>query len=261
MKKCALITGASGGIGSEIALRLAADGYDIAACYFTDDKSAKVLEEKLSFTGAKYKFYKADVSDYNQIKEIFADAADYFGGVSVLVNNAGMSQTKLFTDITEEEFDRITAVNFKSVFNCCKFAVPYMVNQKQGKIINISSMWGVCGASCETVYSATKAAVIGFTKALARELDIPVIALCQVARDAEGQEPNLAQLRGSGSIEQDADVVLFLHRDRKIVEEENPVQEAKCIVAKQRNGATGDVEMMFFPAFTKFENKVAGGDE
>ncbi len=170
MKKCALITGASGGIGSEIALRLAADGYNIAACYFTDDKSAKVLEEKLSFTGAKYKFYKADVSDYNQIKEIFADAADYFGGVSVLVNNAGISQTKLFTDITEEEFDRITAVNFKSVFNCCKFAVPYMVNQKQGKIINISSMWGVCGASCETVYSATKAAVIGFTKALAREL-------------------------------------------------------------------------------------------
>lgn len=170
MKKCALITGASGGIGSEIALRLAADGYNIAACYFTDDKSAKVLEEKLSLTGAKYKFYKADAADYNQIKEVFADAAEFFGGVSVLVNNAGVSQTKLFTDITEEEFDRITAVNFKSVFNCCKFAVPYMVNQKQGKIINISSMWGVCGASCETVYSATKAAVIGFSKALAREL-------------------------------------------------------------------------------------------
>lgn len=170
MNKCALITGASGGIGSEIALRLAADGYNIAACYFTDDKSAKVLEEKLSLTGAKYKFYKADAANYNQIKEVFADAAEFFGGVSVLVNNAGISQTKLFTDITEEEFDRITAVNFKSVFNCCKFAVPYMVNQKQGKIINISSMWGVCGASCETVYSATKAAVIGFSKALAREL-------------------------------------------------------------------------------------------
>ena len=170
MKKCALITGASGGIGSEIALRLAADGYDIAACYFTDDKSAEELKKKLSATGTKYRFYKADAADYNQIKEIFADAADYFGGVSVLVNNAGMSQTKLFTDITEEEFDRITAVNFKSVFNCCKFAVPYMVNQKQGKIINISSMWGVCGASCETVYSATKAAIIGFTKALAKEL-------------------------------------------------------------------------------------------
>ncbi|MDE5899062.1 MAG: replicative DNA helicase [Treponemataceae bacterium] len=92
-------------------------------------------------------------------------------------------------------------------------------------------------------------------KALARELDIPIVALCQVAREAEGSEPNLAQLRGSGSIEQDADVVLFLHRDRKVMEDKNPVQEAKCIVAKQRNGATGDVEMMFFSSFTKFENK------
>ncbi len=93
-------------------------------------------------------------------------------------------------------------------------------------------------------------------KALARELDIPVVALCQVARDAEGQEPNLAQLRGSGSIEQDADVVLFLHRDRKIMEDEKQVQDAKCIVAKQRNGATGDIEMLFFPQYTKFDNKV-----
>ena len=93
-------------------------------------------------------------------------------------------------------------------------------------------------------------------KALARELDIPIIVLCQVGRDAEGQEPNLAQLRGSGSIEQDADVVMFLHRDRKIMDEANPVQDAKCVVAKQRNGATGDIEMLFFPSFTKFENKV-----
>lgn len=98
-------------------------------------------------------------------------------------------------------------------------------------------------------------------KALARELDVPVVALCQVARDAEGQEPNLAQLRGSGSIEQDADVVLFLHRDRKIADEKNPVQDAKCIVAKQRNGATGEVEMMFFRDFTKFENKAHDDEE
>ncbi|MEE1011872.1 MAG: SDR family oxidoreductase, partial [Acutalibacteraceae bacterium] len=118
----------------------------------------------------EYKLYKADVSDYNSIKEVFTDAAEVFGGVSVLVNNAGIAQQKLFTDITQEEFDRITAVNFKGVFNCCQCAVPYMVNEKAGKIINISSMWGVCGASCETVYSATKAAVIGLTKALAREL-------------------------------------------------------------------------------------------
>ena len=90
-------------------------------------------------------------------------------------------------------------------------------------------------------------------KALARELSIPIVALCQVARDAEGQEPNLAQLRGSGSIEQDADVVMFLHRDR--LREEVTAQNAKIILAKQRNGATGDVDIMFLPTYSKFENK------
>lgn len=170
MNKCALITGASGGIGSEIALRLARDGFEIAACYNSDEKGIKELEEKLLQTGVRFRIYKADVSDYNTIKNVFADATEFFGGVSVLVNNAGIAQQKLFTDITQEDFDRITAVNFKGVFNCCQCAVPFMVNQKRGKIINISSMWGVCGASCETVYSATKAAVIGLSKALAREL-------------------------------------------------------------------------------------------
>ena len=90
-------------------------------------------------------------------------------------------------------------------------------------------------------------------KALARELQIPIVALCQVARDAEGQEPNLAQLRGSGSIEQDADVVMFLHRDR--LKDEVVAQDAKIILAKQRNGATGDIPIMFLPAYSKFENK------
>lgn len=170
MKKCALITGASGGIGSAIAVRLANDGFDIAACYNSDESGIRELEKKLSQTGVRFRAYKADVSDYSAIKDVFADATEFFGGVSVLVNNAGMAQQKLFTDITQDEFDRITDVNFKGVFNCCQCAVPFMVSQKRGKIINISSMWGVCGASCETVYSATKAAVIGLTKALAREL-------------------------------------------------------------------------------------------
>ncbi len=170
MNKCALITGASGGIGSEIALRLARDGFEIAACYNSDEKGIRELESKLLQTGVRFRIYKADVSDFNTIKEVFADATDFFGGVSVLVNNAGIAQQKLFTDITQEDFDRMTAVNFKGVFNCCQCAVPFMINRKSGKIINISSMWGVFGASCETVYSATKAAVIGFSKALAREL-------------------------------------------------------------------------------------------
>jgi len=92
-------------------------------------------------------------------------------------------------------------------------------------------------------------------KALARELSIPIVALCQVARDAEGQEPNLAQLRGSGSIEQDADVVMFLHRDRIKDGDTVAAQDAKIILAKQRNGATGDIDIMFLPAYSKFENK------
>ena len=93
-------------------------------------------------------------------------------------------------------------------------------------------------------------------KALARELNIPIVALCQVSRDAEGSEPTLAQLRGSGSIEQDADIVMFLHRDRKEIGEDKHVQDAKCIVAKQRNGATGPVDLVFLSSFTKFENKM-----
>lgn len=169
MKKCALITGASGGIGSAIAVELAKD-FNIVACYNTDENGATELAEKLRAVNADFILCKADVSDSSQVKKVFADASDKFGGVSVLINNAGMAQQKLFTDITEDEFDRITAVNFKSVFNCCQCAVPFMVNQKSGKIINVSSMWGVCGASCETVYSATKAAVIGLTKALGKEL-------------------------------------------------------------------------------------------
>lgn len=169
-KKCALITGASGGIGSSIALRLARDGFAVAACYRSDEAGIASLAAELDVIGAEYKIYRADVADYSQMNTVFADATEEFGGVSVLVNNAGVAQQKLFTDITEEEFDFITGVNFKGVFNCCKCTVPFMVNQKSGKIINISSMWGVYGASCETVYSATKAAVIGLTKALAREL-------------------------------------------------------------------------------------------
>lgn len=169
MKKCALITGASGGIGSAIAVELAKD-FNIVACYNTDENGANELSEKLRAVNADFILCKADVSDSSQVKKVFADASDKFGGVSVLINNAGMAQQKLFTDITEDEFDRITAVNFKSVFNCCQCAVPFMVSQKSGKIINVSSMWGVCGASCETVYSATKAAVIGLTKALGKEL-------------------------------------------------------------------------------------------
>lgn len=226
MKKCALITGASGGIGSAIALRLAKDGFNIAACYCSDEEGIGRLSKKLDETDAEYRIYKADVSDFNKIKEVFTDATEFFGGVSVLVNNAGIAQQKLFTDITEQEFDRITAVNFKGVFNCCKCAVPFMVSQKSGKIINISSMWGVYGASCETVYSATKAAVIGLTKALARELapsNVQVNCVAPGAIDtkmnnnlSESDKADFADeipMGRFGTAEEIADVVSFLAGD------------------------------------------------
>lgn len=113
---------------------------------------------------------KADVSDFNQVLEMFQKATAKFGSVDILVNNAGISEQKLFTEISEAEWDRMFDVNVKGVFNCCKVAVRDMLRRHSGNIINISSMWGQVGASCEVHYSAAKGAVISFSKALAKEL-------------------------------------------------------------------------------------------
>ena len=169
MKKTALITGASGGIGSAAAVALADEGFRIALCCNSNEKAVRSLASKLNRVTDTV-VCKVDVSDRDEVSAAFETAAEEFGGVSVLVNCAGISQQKLFTDITEEDFDRMMAVNLKGVFNCCQAALPFMIKNKRGKIINVSSMWGVSGASCEVHYSASKAAVIGLTKALAREV-------------------------------------------------------------------------------------------
>ena len=170
MNKTAFITGASGGIGQAVALRLAKDGFSVAACRNRDEEGAKILEEKLKDMGADFRIYKADVSSKAEVDKIFKEASDYFGGFSVLVNCAGIALDKMFIDTTDDDFDKLVSVNLKGVFNTMKNAVPFMVSQKEGSIINISSIWGVHGASCESLYSATKAAVKGFSEALAREL-------------------------------------------------------------------------------------------
>ena len=113
---------------------------------------------------------RADVSKRDEAERLFAKAKEEFGPVDVLVNNAGVAQIKLFTDITDEDYDRMFDCNVRSVFNCCQLALPDMIHKKQGRIINVSSMWGITGASCEVHYSASKSAVIGLTKALAREV-------------------------------------------------------------------------------------------
>lgn len=163
----AFITGASRGIGRAIAQKLAEDGFRVIVNYCTSEKEAKKLINELNNTFCiECVALQGDVSDRLQVEAMFQQA----GGVDVLVNNAGIAQQKLFTDLTERDWDRMFDINVKGMFHCCQCALPYMIHQKRGKIINISSMWGQVGASCEVHYSAAKAAVIGLTKALAKEL-------------------------------------------------------------------------------------------
>ena len=164
----ALITGASRGIGSAVARRLAWDGFHVILNYHRSREQALALAAELNGTfgdGAAQAF-QADGADWEQIGRMFAAG----GGVDVLVNCAGIAQQKLFTDLTEQDWDTMFDVDVKGVYHCCQCALPYMIHHKRGKIVNISSMWGQVGASCEVHYSAAKAAVIGLTKALAKEV-------------------------------------------------------------------------------------------
>ena len=163
----AVITGSARGIGAATAALFADLGYNVVINYKTSEVEALALKEKL---GEKAIAVRADVSTPEGAKLLFDAAKQTFGTVDVLVNNAGIAQQKLFTDITQEDYDRMFDCNMRSVFNCCQCALPDMIHRKYGRIINISSMWGITGASCEVHYSASKAAVIGLTKALAREV-------------------------------------------------------------------------------------------
>ena len=165
MKKAAIITGGSRGIGRALAIRLAEDGYIPIINYL---ESRAEAEDLAKLTGGEA--ICADVSDLTSVKEMTDQVYNKFGGIDVLVNNAGISVTGLFTDITPKQEQKLIDINIKGVFNASRCVLPYMIRAKSGKIVNISSMWGQSGASCEVHYSATKAAVIGFTKALAKEL-------------------------------------------------------------------------------------------
>lgn len=166
----AIVTGAARGIGAATAELLSRNGYDVVINYKTSEKEATELCRRLNTVGGRAVAVKADVSVREEAERLFKVARENFGAVDVLVNNAGIAQQKLFTDITEDDYNRMFDCNLRSVFNCCQLALSDMIHAKYGRIINISSMWGVCGASCEVHYSASKAAVIGLTKALAKEV-------------------------------------------------------------------------------------------
>ena len=166
MNKTALITGASRGIGKTCAKLFAEKGYNVAANYFTSEHDAERLAEEYSNIFP----VKADVSDEHQVAHMVELINRRFGDIDILINNAGIAMQKLFTDTEKCEWDRIFDINVGGVFNCSREVVHGMIRNHNGKIINISSIWGITGASCEVAYSASKAAIIGFTKALAKEL-------------------------------------------------------------------------------------------
>ena len=170
MNDTAVVTGGSRGIGLAISEELAEAGFRLAILYVDRADDARRTAEKLRAHGTDTEIYRCDVADSGNVKEISQQILNRFGRVDVLINNAGISQIKMFTDTTEADWDRMMNVNIKGMYNVCHALVPQMISRKHGRIINLSSMWGISGASCEVAYSASKAAVIGFTKALAKEL-------------------------------------------------------------------------------------------
>lgn len=167
----ALITGSSRGIGAAIALRLAQDGFDIAL----NDLNESMFEgndivEKIRETGVKCEYFCADVSNYSQCEEMVGRVKETFGGLDVLVNNAGITKDGLMARMSEEQYDAVINVNQKSVFNMMKHAGKIMMKQRSGKIVNLASVAGLYGNPGQINYSASKAAIIGMTKTVAKEL-------------------------------------------------------------------------------------------
>lgn len=190
MAETVIITGASRGIGRAAALLFGKNGYNVIVNYmYSHEKAEEVCKEIISAGGTAVP-YRADVSVRRSVDEMTDFARKQFGGTDILVNNAGIAEQIMFCDITEEKWDRMFDVDVKGVYNCTQSVLPDMIHKKYGRIINISSMWGITGASCEVHYSAAKAAVIGFTKALAKELGPSGITVNAVAPGVIATEMN-----------------------------------------------------------------------
>lgn len=170
MAKTALITGSSRGIGRAAAIRLAKAGYNICInCVEREDKAAEAVNE-IRGLGISAIYVKADVADPEQVKAMVRKAKEELGSIDVLVSNAGVAGQMQIQDVTREQWDRYFNVNVGGAFNCIQAVLPDMLSRKSGCIVTVSSIWGLNGASCEAVYSATKAALIGLTKSIAMEL-------------------------------------------------------------------------------------------
>ena len=167
-RKIALVTGGSRGIGKEIAKKFAENNYNLVINYVSDNTDLENLVKE--FKNVEVLFVKTDVTNYESCENMVKEAINKFGKIDVLVNNAGITKDNLLMRMKEEEFDKVINVNLKGTFNMTKVVTPYMIKQRNGKIVNISSVVGVIGNAGQANYSASKAGIIGFTKSIAREL-------------------------------------------------------------------------------------------
>lgn len=188
--KTVIVTGGSRGIGAAIAKLLAKNGYQVILNYNHSEEAAKQIKQQLALENINIEIFKADVSKREEVKKLIKFTLDKYKNIDVLINNAGIDQIKPFMDITDEDWNTMMQVNLNSVFYCTQEALENMIHNKKGCIINISSIWGSTGASCEVHYSAAKAGIDGMTKALAKELGPSNIRVNAIAPGLVNTEMN-----------------------------------------------------------------------
>ena len=179
--KIVLVTGAGRGIGASIAKRFASEGAEVIVNYSGNDEAAQKTVDEITATGGQAQKYKCSVNDSESVKVMIDEIIKKFGRIDLLVNNAGITKDGLMLRMTDEDFDRVIDVNLKGTFNCTKYVSKYMLKQKSGKIINISSVVGLSGNAGQVNYSASKAGIIGITKSAAKELSSRGITVNAVA--------------------------------------------------------------------------------
>ena len=179
--KTVIVTGGSKGIGAAIVEGLAKEKYNVILNYNNSEKAAKQIKNKLKEQGINIEIFKADVSKRDEVRQLVDFAIKKYSNIDVLINNAGIDQIKLFMDTTDEDWNNIIQTNLTSVFYCSQEALKNMIHNKKGCIINISSIWGITGASCEVAYSVSKAGIDGMTKALAKEMGPSNIRINSIA--------------------------------------------------------------------------------
>lgn len=177
IKKTAVVTGAAGGIGSAVCRRLARDGFKTAVCCRTSIEKAQKLAFEINEEGGCAEVFQFDIKNSEAVTLAISRIEKEFGEIGLLVNNAGIANQSLFTDITDEIWKEMIDTNLTGAFYCSRAALPFMIRRKAGKIINIASIWGETGGSCEVHYSAAKAGIIGLTKALAKETGLSGITV------------------------------------------------------------------------------------